>query len=194
VGGFFSLDILASVGLVPLSEGDGFNENAVTFAAGARLGILRESFTAPGVSLSAMYRRVGDVDFGDRDLQDEQSYFIASSFSVLSLRGVVGKRVLFLTASAGIGWDRYKSDLRFGVLDPTALGIVTRHDFTEDDFETSRVVYFAGLQYTLLVLSFNLEGGLQAGGDNFTAPLPAGQTSTTQDKAGFLSLAFRLTI
>ena len=70
----------------------------------------------------------------------------------------------------------------------------SRFDFTEDGFETSRVVYFAGLQYTLLVMSINLEGGYQAGGDRFTAALPAGQTSTTQDKAAFLSLAFRLTI
>jgi hypothetical protein len=126
-------------------------------------------------------------------LQDEQSYFTASGFSVLSLRGVVGKRILFLSASVGIGWDRYKSDIAFGVANPGLIGS-SRFDFIEDGFETSRAVYFAGLQYTLLVMSINLEGGYQAGGDRFTAPLPAGQTSTTQDKAAFLSLAFRLTI
>ena len=193
VGGFASLDMLASVGLVPLPEGDGFNDNATSWAFGVRLGLLRESFTAPGLSFSVMYRRVGDVDFGDRNLQTEQSYFTASDFSVLSLRGVIGKRLLFLGVSAGIGWDRYKSDIAFGVANPSLLG-APRFDFTENGLKESRVIYFGALSYTLLVLSLNLEGGYQTGGDNFTAPLPAGQSSMTQDKAAFLSFALRLTI
>ena len=192
VGGFLSFDLLASAGLVPLPEDDGFNKNASAWAVGARLGVLRESFTAPGLSLSATYRWVGDVDFGDRTLQTDQAYFTSSGFSVRSLRAVVGKRLLFLGVSAGIGWDRYKSDVELGVANP---GILTpRFDFTEDGFETRRVVYFGALQYTLLVMSLNLEGGYQTGGDRFTAPLPANQNSTAQNKAAFLSLALRLTI
>ena len=193
VGGFLSVDLLASLGFVPLPESEGFNKNASSWAVGARLGLLRESFTAPGVSLSLMYRGVGDVDFGDSNLQTRDAFFRTSNFSVLSLRGVVGKRILFLGASAGIGWDRYKSDVDFGVANPSLIG-PANFAFTEDGFDNTRVVYFGALQYTVLVLSLNLEGGYQAGGDTFTAPLPAGQSSTTQNKAAFLSFAIRLTI
>jgi hypothetical protein len=37
----------------------------VAWALGARVGILRESFTAPGVSVSAMYRSIGSFSYGD---------------------------------------------------------------------------------------------------------------------------------
>ncbi|HSJ10798.1 MAG TPA: hypothetical protein VK928_12820, partial [Longimicrobiales bacterium] len=69
VGGFGSIDLLGSVGIIPLPRGEGFDNSApLTWAAGARVGILRESFTAPGVSVSMMYRRLGDVTFGDSTL------------------------------------------------------------------------------------------------------------------------------
>ncbi len=193
VGGFLSLDVLASLGFIPLPESEGFNEKPFSWGIGARLGILRESFTAPGISLSAMYRHVGNVSFGDRQLQDEQAYFDATNFSALSLRGVIGKRVLFLGVSAGLGWDRYTSDIEFGVANPGLLG-GARFDFDESDFQTSRLAWFGNLQYTLLILSINAELGYQMGGDAFSAPLPTGQRSTTQKKAFFGSLAFRLTI
>jgi hypothetical protein len=193
VGGFASLDLLVSLGFVPLPENEGFNEKPISWALGARLGLLRESFTAPGITLSAQYRHIGDVSFGDRQLQDEEAYFDATSFSALSLRGVVGKRVLLFGVSAGVGWDRYKSDVAFGVVNRGLPGS-QRYDFSEAGFAANRVTWFGGLQYTLLVLSLNLEAGYQKGGDSFTAPLPPGQSSTTQKNAFFGSLAFRLTI
>jgi hypothetical protein len=55
VGGFASVDLIASAGTVPVPEDDGFDSGRVSgWGLGARIGILRESFTAPGVSLSAM--------------------------------------------------------------------------------------------------------------------------------------------
>src|SRR5438132_12610850 len=45
VGGFLSLDLLGSAGILPAPTSKGFSGSARSYAGGARLGILRESFT-----------------------------------------------------------------------------------------------------------------------------------------------------
>ena len=191
VGGFGSIDVIASVGMIPVPEGEGFGgDNPFSWALGARLGILRESFTAPGISVTGTYRRMSDVTYGDRTLADEQSYFEASDMSMLSVRGVIGKRILMLGANAGVGYDRFKSNVAFG-------GVVSgspRFDFAEDDFTNNRTMAFGSLSFTMLILSIIAEAGWQNGGDEFTATLPTGQSSKTQKSAYFGSLAIRLSI
>jgi hypothetical protein len=56
IGGFASLDLIGSVGHLMMP--DEFSEAGKSWAVGARVGILRESFTAPGVSVTgiAVYR------------------------------------------------------------------------------------------------------------------------------------------
>ena len=64
VGGVFSLDLLGSLTVTGLSDGAGFRGSVQGVGYGARLGLLRESFTLPGVSVSVTppapgRRRVG---------------------------------------------------------------------------------------------------------------------------------------
>ena len=194
IGGFGSIDLIASAGMVSLPGDDGFNGgNASTWAGGVRLGLLRESFTVPGASVTAMYRKVGGVDYGDRNLTQQESFFETSSMRVLSLRGVVGKRLFIIGAMAGVGYDRFKSDVEFGVSNPGVVG-PARFDFSRDGITSSRMSAFGSAQWTLLILSLIGEVGYQTGGDEFTAPLPSGRISTTQKSAYFGSLAIRLAI
>jgi hypothetical protein len=194
IGGFGSIDLVASAGMVSLPGDEGFNGgNASTWGAGVRLGLLRESFTAPGASVTAMYRKVGGVDYGDRALTQQESFFETSSMRVLSLRGLVGKRLFFIGAMAGVGYDRYKSDVEFGVSNPGVVG-PARFDFSRDGFSSSRVTAFGSAQWTLLILSVIGEVGYQSGGDEFTAPLSSGRISTSEKSAYFASLAIRLAI
>ncbi len=194
VGGFASLDLVASVGTVPIPNDDGFQtDRATSWAVGARLGILRESFTAPGISVTALYRRFGDISFGDRQLVAADAYFESSGFRVLSLRGVVGKRLLVIGATAGLGYDRYQSDLAFGVSNPGIVG-PARFDFRQDDFASDRVTAFGSLQWTMLILSIVGEVGWQSGGDEFLAPLPSGRSSASEKGAYYGSFAVRVAI
>jgi hypothetical protein len=195
VGGFGSLDLVGSFGVIPIPEGEGFSgDSPKGWGIGARLGILRESFTAPGISITGMYRRLSDFNYGDRTLAGSQdSYFEASAMRVLSLRGVIGKRILVLGATAGIGYDKFKSDIAFGVDNPSLLG-PPRFDFSESDFANDRTTAFASLQWTLLVLSIIGEVGYQSGGDDFPGDLPSGRTSTSDKSAYYGSLAIRLAI
>ncbi|HSJ09512.1 MAG TPA: hypothetical protein VK928_06340, partial [Longimicrobiales bacterium] len=176
-------------GIIPLPRGEGFDNSApVTWAAGARIGILRESFTAPGVSVSMMYRRLGDVTFGDSTLTDRDAYFSVTGYDVLSLRGTVGKRVLGFGLTGGVGWDRYGSDvvgtLRDpGVLDPTRVLTIREEGLTED-----RLSAFGNVSFTLLILNMSAELGWQQGGD---AP---GASELLEKRGLFGGLALRLAI
>ena len=64
VGGMLALDLLASGSLLFLGESDGFVDNGGVLSVGGRLGILRESFTLPGVTVSAtpLVRQARGVD------------------------------------------------------------------------------------------------------------------------------------
>lgn len=194
VGGFGSLDLVGSFGVIPIPEGEGFSgDSPKGWGIGARLGILRESFTAPGISVTGMYRRLSDLEYGDRSFADEDAYFEAAGMSVLSLRGVIGKRILVLGATAGVGYDKFKSDIAFGVRNPALLG--SNFNFAESDFSNDRTTAFGSLQWTLLILSIIGEVGYQSGGDAFPVnQLPSGRTSSAEKSSYYGSLAIRLAI
>ena len=192
VGGFGSLDLVVTLGRVSMPDDHDFPSDVTNWGLGARLGLLRESFTAPGVSITGMYRGLGDIQYGDRNSATPQAFFELGSPRMLSLRGVVGKRIVAIGVMAGIGYDRITSDASFGT---TFLSLPpAQAAFAEDGFKTSRTAAFASAQWTLLILSVVGEAGWQLGGDEFTAPLPTGHESMTENKPFFFSLALRLSI
>lgn len=173
MGGVASVDLLASIGFLPLPTGAGFSEGSpFSWALGLRGGIFRESFTLPGISVSAMYRHVGRATFGDPQLQDSES-FLDLSVSALSFRAGASKRIAGLGATVGAGYDRYSSSGKFGFVNPELtgppayrLGITRR--------KNSRTTLFGNLSYTLLILHFVGELGWQQGAGLIEAPLPDG--------------------
>ena len=53
VGGFLSLDAFGKAAFLLLPESEGFSGGTTAYTAGVRIGIFREGFTIPGVSVSA---------------------------------------------------------------------------------------------------------------------------------------------
>jgi hypothetical protein len=157
VGGFGSIDLLASYGKSSLPDGDRYSGDPSSWGAGVRVGILRESFTAPGVGVSAMYRRIGDFShtIGEPEV-DAGTVTELENSSVLSLRGTVGKRILMLGATAGIGYDKFSTDARTGL----QSGVVTR------EVTSSTTTVFANVSWTMLLLHIVGEGGVLRGDDN----------------------------
>jgi len=189
IGGFGSADLLLSYGLSSLPGDDGFEDSPSSWGIGARIGILRESFTVPGVSVSAMYRGISDIEFGDPALERSAAFFGLTDNSVLSLRGTVGKRILTLGATAGIGYDRYKSDVEIALENPDDSTI---YHLTETDMKTDRTTIFGNLSWSMLVLHISGEVGWQSGGDDF--PSPTNFDSQSGKGAWYGSLAVRLSI
>ncbi|MEX1183440.1 MAG: hypothetical protein WEF86_09405 [Gemmatimonadota bacterium] len=190
VGGFASVDLLGSIGVVPLSRGENFDGDAsVTWAVGAQVGLLRESFTAPGVTVSGMYRRLGDVTYGDATLADRDAFFSLTDHSVKSLRATVGKRVLGFGLLAGAGYDRYTGDVMGSVRDGLPIDPDRTVDFGESSLSQSRTSFFGNASFTLIILNMAVELGWQEGGD-----ADGDATERLEDGSVFGGVSVRLVI
>jgi hypothetical protein len=109
VGGMGSVDGVATLRVVRLPTGAGFSGSAASLGAGVRVGILRESFTLPGVTLTAMHHRVGTVRFGELEAHGARTVVEPR---VTSLRLEAGKDMLALGVAGGVGWDRTTASAR----------------------------------------------------------------------------------
>lgn len=192
MGGVGSVDILASIGILPLPTGAGFSEGSpFSWALGLRGGIFRESFTLPGISVSAIYRHLGHATFGDPQLKESDS-FVDLNVSELSFRAAISKRIVGFGLTAGAGYDRFSSSGKIGFINPDPVGPpsyqlgITRR-------KNNRTTLFGNLSYTLLILHLVGELGWQQGTGLIDAPLPDGaQVSTGGHPYG--SLAVRISI
>lgn len=152
VGGFLSLDVFANTSLAFLPADVGFDETARAFSFGARVGILRESFTLPGITLSVARRVVDDVTLGN--VAAGEAYGLTLKPSVTSLRAVVGKDLLAVGVMAGMGWDDFGGDVTLSVADGST---------GTKDLQASRAVFFGGASMNFLVLQLSAEVGLTRG-------------------------------
>ncbi len=182
VGGILSLDLVGSYTLARLPAEAGFLTSPSSgFGLGVRVGILRESFTLPGVSVAFARRWQGEVELGDTATEH-----VVTDFGVSSLRATLGKNWFVLGLMGGVGWDRYQGDARVSVAgrarDP---GSVSGHLVSE------RILYFVGGWFNVLISRISLELGVAEG----VTP-PADQRGGRYDPAArgwFASTAFRIT-
>ena len=186
VGGFLSLDVFARFSFLPLPDGEGFGDGTSAYAVGARVGILREGFTLPGVSVSASRRFVGGVALGDTSAGDPAQLSVDPS--VTSVRATVGKDLFAVELLAGFGWDDYSTDAPWGVSDGVG-GVVTG----SGSIDATRRLYFVSAARSFnIVFSLSVEGGIARGFD----PVAGYSGAAFDPMAGSLfgSFAFRLTI
>jgi len=155
-GGFLALDVFGRAGFVLLAADEGFEGSVTAMTVGARIGILRESFSLPGVSLSASRRWIGDVILSDTVTGPVR---LAVDPAVTSIRATVGKDLFAWELMAGFGWDDYGATA--GFLVPNGSG-----GFQEGSgrIDEARTLWFVGASRTFgIVFSLALEGGLASG-------------------------------
>lgn len=185
VGGVGAIDLLGSVGIAQLSDdGPANGDSPITWAAGARIGITRESFTFPGISLSAMYRNLGELTYGDTRLAEHDAFVHLDELSVWSVRATVGKRITLFGLTGGIGWDRYSAEALIRLRGENGGAVELR----DDDYANHRWNIFANGVWTLLFISATLEAGWQSGGET----PPAATSDAVGGGALFGSFAIRL--
>ncbi len=138
VGGLFSVDIFGSASLPFYLPSEEVDRSVSVLSVGARLGLLRESFTLPAVTLSVARRFSGEVILEPLDL-------VGADPGITSLRATVGKDLFAFGVLAGVGWDDISSAT---TLRATNGAVVTA------DVEASRRTYFLGLSRQLSVLSW----------------------------------------
>jgi len=187
VGGVLALDLTASTHQLFAPSGDGFQEGLVGWGLGARLGLLRESFTLPGVSLSLSRRWMGSATLGEMESGDAAE--AEFDVTVTSLRGVVGKDLLGLGFFAGAGLDRMSGEGTIRIrVSPTGF----ETGASAPDLSSDRMVYFAGGSMTFLIVQLSGEVGWSESRDA-ALPIDPGGTEFPSARAYFGSLAFRVT-
>jgi hypothetical protein len=207
IGGFGAIDLLGSVSVLPLGLLDeNFGEHAFSWGAGARVGLLRESFVTPGVSVSFMHRRLGEVAFGNvcdgaetpatgnasTCAGDGDAGELAFGLNNSSVRAAVSKRLLGLGATAGVGYDRFSTDADFAFRAPGTIAPNIRR------IEDVRVVNdrwsaFANLSFTVLVGSLVAEAGWMQGATPIEG-FPATSDFDPREGTFFGSLGARLSL
>ena len=190
VGGVGAVDLLASATYIPfdLFARDVFKAGSAQFAlgAGARIGLLRESLTMPGVSVTLMYRTLGGVQVGNACANAEEPDQPTATPQINQCRGVgevgeatvgasglsgraaVSKSLLGFGLAAGVGYDRWSDDAELAVRGerrgegPTSFRRIYR---TTAEVETTRWSVFGNASYGLPLGSVVLEGGWMQGGE-----------------------------
>jgi len=187
VGGFGSLDLTGSALWVATPSESGFQEEMLGWGVGGRLGVLRESFSLPGITASASYRSLGEGELWNEEAG--QPGFGGFDLRTLSFRATVGKDIGGIGFLAGAGWERYEGDINFTLEDPEtgALGPEVSGELRSD-----RRVYFFGASMTFLALQVSGEVGW-ARGFNPELPRPDGDGFDPLTGSHFGAVSLRLT-
>ena len=186
VGGLLSLDLLGSASLIFLGESDGFLGNEGILSVGGRLGIFRESFTLPGLTVSVMQSFGQNVDWTSAAVSGSQ---MDTDISTTTVRAIIGKDFFTLAVLGGVGWNWDRGEMGIQVPDPTITG--EQGIGSMGDLTTRRSVYFAGVSITRLVFQLSVEGGWARGYDGLAGYAGAYDPGAITP---FASVAGRLTI
>ena len=213
VGGFGAIDLLGSATVLPVSLAgvEGLEKNPVSWGAGARIGLLRESFITPGVSVSVMYRKMGDIQFGDVCEGEETAGAggantrtcvgggdfgeINFGLSNVSARGAVSKRLLGFGLTGGVGYDRFDTDADLAFRAPAATGAPGRtvYRFSDVAVDNDRWSAFLNGSFTLLVGSIVAEAGWMQGQDRISG-FPSRSDFDPKEGTFFGSIGARLSL
>lgn len=209
IGGFGAIDLLGSVSVLPLELiGEDFGDNAFSWGAGARVGLIRESFVTPGVSVSLMYRSLGDVSFGEvcsgtevpiadnRSACSGDGDFGEIEFGLdnWSARAAISKRFLGLGLTAGVGYDRFETSADFAVRAPgPPAGTEQVYRFNDVAVDNDRWSAFLDGSFTILFGSLVAEVGWMQGSDPIEG-FPAASDFDPKEGTFFGSLGARLSL
>ena len=216
IGGVGSVDLLGSATWLPFKavDAEGFEAGSDDFAwgVGARVGLLRESFTMPGVSVSLMRHSLGRVAFG-RACENGETVVapgqtlcpsggdpgeVGFDLTSWSARGAISKRLLGLGLTAGVGYDRSSSDVDFAFRAPTTVGCTGGncarvYRFEDRQVKNGRWSAFVDGSMTLLLVTLTAEAGWMQG----DKPIPGfSEASEFDPESGsyFGSLGLRISL
>lgn len=182
VGGFLSLDAVGRGSWLLLPEDQGFDDGSVLgLSAGLRLGILRESFTLPALSLTGTYGRSTSFAYGDPEGTSDGH--IDGGLSTLSLTAGTTKRLGPVSLTAGASLARYMGEVEFSYRG----GPVAGH---RADAATDRWSAFGNVSWTFLILHASIEAGWQ----DAPTPDPLPGTVSIDPTGWWAGMALRLSI
>ena len=188
VGGVLAVDLLGSYTVLGLPSDEGFEEGIGGLGYGAKIGLVRESFTLPGISLSWARKDFGGFGFGSS--QGGDGARLDADLNVTSVRALVGKDMFSFSILGGYGWDTYRSDATIVARVP---GSSISGTASARDIETHRNLWFVSGSLNSLLLQLTGEAGWASGFDRVFEDRPTGGYDP-QSGSPFGSLAIRITL
>ncbi|UCC74467.1 MAG: hypothetical protein JSV86_07905 [Gemmatimonadota bacterium] len=160
LGGLASVELLGTLSAIILPNGEGFEGDATGWGLGARVGLLRESFTAPGISISGMYKWHGRVQYGDTGEGDAGEF--GMDMSVTSFRLGLSKSFVALGLALTLGYDSYSSDVDIAVNPPPpTVPVVVVPEDNPVELQMERWSAFVDVSYIVLYFNIVAEVGWQ---------------------------------
>ena len=186
VGGVLSVDLLGRLSVARVPVGKGFGRGDVWgVSGGVRVGLLRESFTLPGVSVTATYGHSTTLTFGDPSAIATDG-FTRGSVSGLGTSLAVSRWLFGVRLAGNVAWDRYASNVDIRYAGAPSSG---PESVLEGKMVMRRWSGSGSVSWSRLIYHSTLEVGWQAAP---TLPtLPAGVDLSPV--RWWLGLAFRVT-
>ena len=203
VGGVGSLDLVGELRILPIPGPDHLDGRALAWGVGARVGVIRESFSLPGVTLVAMHRRVGSLTHQGltrRVVLDgaevQAGYDVELAPRVTSLRAVAGKDLWEVGVSGGVQWDRIRGDVRIPLTELSAspAGTPVPGSGERIGMPVDRATWFVGINRTWVVTQVTAELGWSPEPSGPSDPIGAA-LSTLRGASSAMSgaISFRIT-
>ncbi len=181
-GGVLAVDVVASYAYLRLPGNVALSGSPSSFGVGTRIGLVRESFMLPGVSVSAVRRWHGDIRAGS--ISQGNPGEVETDLTVSSLRAVAGKNWFVVGIMGGVGLDRYEGNARVAVTGIPASA--------KQHIRTERKLFFAAAWFNFVIAQVSLEAGLAEGVDD---PFPDRLGAFAPgDRTWFAVSAFRITL
>jgi hypothetical protein len=159
LSGFASVELLGSLSTVILPSDAGFRNDVGGVGLGARVGVLRESFTAPGISLSGMYKWAGRIEYGRLNAGDDAA--LGMDLSLFSFRLSASKSFVAIGLAATIGWDHYSSDVDLQLAGSAGAPLTVIPVSAPEGLGSGRWSAVLDVSYIVLFLNFVAEAGWQ---------------------------------
>lgn len=156
LAGLGSVELLGSLGPMILPAGEGFENDATGVGLGARIGLIRESFTAPGLSLSGQYKWAGRIRYGSVARGDDAQF--GMDLSATAFRLGLSKSFVAIGLAFTVGWDHYQSDVDFGLAD--ADGALVAVVPAGEPLSLSQDRWSAAVDVSYIVLFLNIAAEL----------------------------------
>lgn len=191
--GLAAVELLGSASFLILPGDEGFQDDATAYGIGARIGLLRESFVAPGLSLSILRKWIDRVQFGDVAGGDDAQF--GTDLRVWSFRAGVSKSFLVFGLAAGLGYDDYESDVDLAIRSPSPLlptpdgALVIISEDEPAGLESDRWSGWLNASYILLFLNFVAEIGWQ---ERESVPLSTGDEIESGNLFGAIGIRLSL--
>jgi hypothetical protein len=167
--GFASVDLLGSAQLLPTNQIDNLSVDkdarnigsiALGLGYGARVGVIRGKAIIPSVSVSAMFRSIPKITFGNVVGGDQYSF--STNLHATNLRAVAGYKLALLAVGAGLGWDKYTGKVNAS-FEPAGGGAA--QSIPTIKLDNTRTMAFLTAALDLPVVKIGAEIGYQFGKD-----------------------------